>query len=60
MYDVVIVGAGPAGMTAAIYALRNNKRVALVEKNVPGGVIVNTAFVEYRDLQRRPSRLRDV
>ena len=46
MYDVVIVGAGPAGMTAAIYALRNNKRVALVEKNVPGGVIVNTAFVE--------------
>ncbi|MDD4077016.1 MAG: thioredoxin-disulfide reductase [Bacilli bacterium] len=46
MYDVVIVGAGPAGMTAAIYALRNNLRVALVESNVPGGVVVNTAVVE--------------
>ncbi|HHZ17933.1 MAG TPA: thioredoxin-disulfide reductase [Acholeplasmataceae bacterium] len=46
MYDVVIVGAGPAGMTAAIYALRNNMRVALVEKNVPGGVVVTTAVVE--------------
>lgn len=46
IYDVVIVGAGPAGMTAAIYALRNNMKVALIESNVPGGVVVNTAVVE--------------
>jgi len=46
MYDLVIVGAGPAGMTAAIYALRNNLTVALLEASVPGGVIVNTAVVE--------------
>jgi len=46
MYDVVIIGAGPAGMTAAIYALRNNLKVALIEKNVPGGVVVNTSVVE--------------
>ena len=37
MYDVVIIGAGPAGLTAAIYALRANKKVLILEKNVPGG-----------------------
>ena len=46
MYDILIVGAGPAGLTAAIYALRNNKKVAIFEGNVPGGQVVTTAFVE--------------
>lgn len=46
MYDVLIVGAGPAGLTAAIYAARNNLKVGLLEGNVPGGQVVVTATVE--------------
>ena len=42
MYDVVIIGAGIAGMTAALYLKRGNKNVLLIEKGVPGGAI-NTA-----------------
>ena len=36
-YDIVIIGAGPAGLTAAVYALRAGCRVAVLEKNIPGG-----------------------
>lgn len=46
MFDVLIVGAGPAGLTAAIYAARNNLKVGIFEGNVPGGQIVVTATVE--------------
>jgi thioredoxin reductase (NADPH) len=46
MYDVLIVGAGPAGLTAAIYAARNNLKVGIFEGNVPGGQVVTTAVVE--------------
>src|SRR5690554_305950 len=46
MYDILIVGAGPAGLTAAIYAARNDKKVGIFEGNVPGGQIVVTATVE--------------
>ncbi len=45
-YDVAIVGAGPAGMTAAIYAARANLRVLLIDKLAPGGQIVNTYEVQ--------------
>lgn len=45
-YDVLIIGAGPAGMTAGIYAKRANLKVAMLEKYVPGGQIVNTAEIE--------------
>ena len=41
-YDVAIVGCGPAGMTAAIYAARANMKVLLLDKLAPGGQIVNT------------------
>ena len=46
MYDIIIIGAGPAGMTAALYAARAGKRVLLMEKEFPGGQIVNSPLVE--------------
>lgn len=36
-YDIIIIGSGPAGMTAAIYALRYHTKVLLLEKGMPGG-----------------------
>lgn len=46
MLDCLIVGAGPAGLTAAIYLKRNNLDVLVLEKGVPGGAVVNTASVQ--------------
>lgn len=46
MYDIAIIGAGPAGMTAAIYARRANKTVLLVEAKTYGGQIVNALDIE--------------
>lgn len=40
MYDIIIIGAGPAGMTASIYASQARKKVLLLEKSVYGGQIV--------------------
>ena len=45
IYDVIILGAGIAGMTAAIYARRANKTVLVLESKVPGGQIVNATDV---------------
>ena len=45
-YDIAIIGAGPAGMTAAIYACRAGKSAALFEKNYPGGQMVNAHIVD--------------
>ncbi|MBQ7064098.1 MAG: FAD-dependent oxidoreductase [Firmicutes bacterium] len=46
MYDVIVVGGGPAGMTAALYALRNGKSVLVIEKNGFGGQITHSPKVE--------------
>lgn len=46
MYDIIIVGAGPAGMTAAIYALRANKKVLIFEAKAYGGQILNAHKIE--------------
>ena len=46
MYDCIIIGAGPAGLTSAIYTLRANKKVLIFESNVVGGQIVNTMDIE--------------
>ena len=46
MYDIVVVGGGPAGMTAALYALRNGKSVVVIEKEGFGGQITHSPKVE--------------
>jgi thioredoxin reductase (NADPH) len=45
-YDVIIVGGGPAGLSAAIYALRASMRTVLIEKASPGGQMTLTDEVE--------------
>ena len=45
-YDVIIIGGGPAGLSAAIYALRASMRTVLIEKASPGGQITLTDEVE--------------
>jgi thioredoxin reductase (NADPH) len=45
-YDIAIVGAGPAGLTAALYAGRALKRTILIEPGIPGGELLNTEDVE--------------
>ena len=45
-FEVVIVGAGPAGMSAAVYASRAGKKTLLLERGAPGGKMVNTYEIE--------------
>lgn len=46
MYDIIIIGAGPAGLTAAIYGARANKKVLVLEALNYGGAIINTPSIE--------------
>ncbi|HWO75635.1 MAG TPA: thioredoxin-disulfide reductase [Bacillus sp. (in: firmicutes)] len=46
IYDVIIAGAGPAGMTAAVYTSRANLSTLMIERGVPGGQMANTEDVE--------------
>lgn len=46
IYDVVVIGAGPGGMTAALYASRSDLDTLILEKGVPGGQLMNTAEIE--------------
>ena len=46
MYDIIVVGGGPAGMTAALYAQRNGKQALVIEKNGFGGQITHSPKVE--------------
>lgn len=45
-YDVIIIGAGPAGMTAAVYTSRANLSTLMLERGIPGGQMANTEEVE--------------
>ena len=46
MYDIIVIGAGMAGMTAALYAQRNEKKVLILESDTIGGQIANSPKVE--------------
>lgn len=46
IYDVVIIGAGPAGMTAAVYTSRGNLSTLMIERGIPGGQMASTEEVE--------------
>ncbi len=46
VYDLIIIGAGPAGMTAAIYGSRANLSVLMLEKKFPGGQMLSTGEIE--------------
>ena len=46
MYDIIIIGGGPAGLTASIYAMRAKKSVLLIERYAPGGQVAQTGKIE--------------
>ncbi len=46
LYDIIVIGAGPAGLTSAIYARRANKSVLVLEAKSYGGQIINTLDIE--------------
>lgn len=46
IYDVIIIGAGPAGMTAAVYTSRANLSTLMLERGIPGGQMANTEAIE--------------
>ncbi len=46
IYDVVVIGSGPGGMTAALYASRSDLKTLILERGIPGGQLINTAEIE--------------
>ena len=46
VYDVIIIGGGPAGLTAGLYAARSRLKTIIIEKDVDGGQIATTSDVE--------------
>ena len=46
MYDIIVIGAGPAGLTAALFGLRANKKVLILEAKAYGGQILNANKIE--------------
>lgn len=46
MYDTLIIGSGPAGMTAGLYAARSNLKVGIIEQGASGGQMNNTSEIE--------------
>ena len=53
MYDIIIIGAGPTGLTAALYALRANKKIVIFEAKTFGGQIINASkIVNYPGIEQ--------
>ncbi len=46
IYDLIIIGAGPAGLSAAVYATRSDMDTMIIERNAPGGKLLNTHKVD--------------
>ncbi|SYV97897.1 thioredoxin reductase, partial [Mycoplasmopsis edwardii] len=46
IYDLAIIGGGPAGLNAALYASRANLNVVFIEKSAPGGKLSSTSKIE--------------
>ena len=46
LYEIIIIGAGPAGLTAGLYGSRSNLRTLIIEKGLPGGQLLNTEVIE--------------
>ncbi|MEW6623410.1 MAG: thioredoxin-disulfide reductase [Bacillota bacterium] len=46
MYDIVVIGGGPAGLTAALYGARGGRRTIIIEKSMPGGQAALTSWIE--------------
>ncbi|PYP84707.1 MAG: thioredoxin-disulfide reductase [Blastocatellia bacterium AA13] len=46
LYEIIIIGAGPAGLTAGLYGSRSNLRTLIIEKGLPGGQLLNTEIIE--------------
>ena len=46
MYDLIIIGLGPAGINACIYAKRSNLNILVFEKNMPGGALHTIKHVD--------------
>ena len=46
IYDVIIIGAGPAGLTAAVYTSRGNLSTLMLERGAPGGQMATTEDIE--------------
>lgn len=47
MYDIIIIGAGPAGISAGIYAVSRGKKTVIIEKNAVGGIIGKVSTVTH-------------
>src|SRR5687767_10792588 len=45
-YEMLIIGAGPAGLTAGLYGSRSNLKTVIIEKGLPGGELLNTDAIE--------------
>ena len=46
MYDVIIIGGGPAGLTAGIYTSRDRLKTLVLEKSMCGGLVATADFIE--------------
>ena len=59
LYDCIIIGAGPAGLGAALYTARDRMDTLILEKYFPGGQIINTDRIEnYPGIEALLARIR--